>query len=214
MLNRFFYLFTILFIVSCANSNSSNSTYTSEFVLSSMRIKQDDPSGNSKWSMKSPKAKYRIGQQEIIADQPEGLVYDQDKPKYQITASTARVINDGEMILLKGNVRLKQLKGTEFTIKGGSLDWTPAKSFISISETPVVMTIDSRISSERAELFESKDILLFHGNTKYEQWSSSDKLDTAPIVSISGVIGSLDLKSGVLQISSPDSHVLSIFAIP
>ena len=64
----------------------------------------------------------------VRANRPVGVLYNKNKPSFKVRADFAVVINDGEQIMLEGDVQVQQINGQEILIKGERLRWQPQLS--------------------------------------------------------------------------------------
>ncbi|WP_320676864.1 LPS export ABC transporter periplasmic protein LptC [Prochlorococcus sp. MIT 1300] len=135
---KFLPLVFCFLLSSCRFSPNSNPTSSPPLVFNSLNLRSQKQSGVMDWSLKSPKARYQHGIRLIKAIDPSGIIYQDDKPYISIKAKLATIINDGEILLLEGEVRLKQLTNNKAVILGKSMKWTPSNSLIVIEHRPTL----------------------------------------------------------------------------
>ena len=91
------------------------------FVFRSLDLKQRRPDGVRDWELTSPEARYNTAARTVRARSPKGILYFEDKPSFMISAEHATVVNDGELVVLEGTVRLKRLGISPLLIQGDRL---------------------------------------------------------------------------------------------
>lgn len=115
------------------------------------------------------------------------------------------IVNDGELILLEGQVRIQQLRGKKITIRGGQLRWIPGKNLMLIEQRPIATDKFSRLVAKSARFYPEQQELEFLGPTKIDHWSMNKTADQGQKSDV--VIwtnnGSWNLASGSLSASGP-----------
>ena len=104
---------------------------------------------------------------------PKGILYFEDKPSFMISAEHATVLNDGELVVLEGAVRLKRLGVEPLLIQGDRLIWRPALSTMVINQRPSALNRNSKIISKSLIFQRESGQLLFNGFTKLSQWKNT-----------------------------------------
>ena len=109
------------------------------FVWRALSLNQRKPDGSRDWDLNSPEARYELDSRTVRAKRPSGVLYKSDQPGFRISADLATVLNDGELVVLEGNVRLQQLDQRRILIKGQRLVWTPDRSLMVLEQRPVAV---------------------------------------------------------------------------
>ena len=190
-------------LMACQPSPTSKSTGTTPFVFRSLDLAQKHNNGDRNWDLKSPIASYDLNRRMIRAKQPSGLLYRSDKPSFSISASNATVINDGEIVLLEGDVKLQQLTGQKVLITGNRLHWTPKTSIMVIDERPQAFDTTSRLQSLRVEFDQRNREIIFTGPTKLDRWSGQRNTDKAANTIIHAGNGYWNIDNGALKAEGP-----------
>ena len=172
---------------------------TPSFVFRSLDLSQRADNGNRDWDLTSPEARYDLSSRTIRARRPEGVLYQNDQPRYRITADLATVLRDGELVVLEGSVQLRQLNQRGLTIEGDNLIWTPSQSRMVINQRPKANDGQTQIRSRELTFQQDTEVLLFSGPT---QLNRVDQTSAASTV-VRGGSGSWNLKSGVMQAPGP-----------
>ena len=172
---------------------------TPSFVFRSLDLSQRADNGDRDWDLTSPEARYDLSSRTIRARRPEGLLYQNDQPRYRITADLATVLRDGELVVLEGSVQLRQLNQRGLTIEGDNLIWTPSQSRMVINQRPKANDGQTEIRSRELTFQQDTEVLVFSGPT---QLNRVDQTSAASTV-VRGGSGSWNLKSGLMQAPGP-----------
>ena len=95
---------------------------TPSFVFRSLDLSQRADNGDRDWDLTSPEARYDLSSRTIRARRPEGLLYQNDQPRYRITADLATVLRDGELVVLEGIGSAAAVKPTGADDRGRQSD--------------------------------------------------------------------------------------------
>ena len=172
---------------------------TPSFVFRSLDLSQRADNGDRDWDLTSPEARYDLSSRTIRARRPEGLLYQNDQPRYRITADLATVLRDGELVVLEGSVQLRQLNQRGLTIEGDNLIWTPSQSRMVINQRPKANDGQTQIRSRELTFQQDSEVLVFSGPT---QLNRVDQTSAASTV-VRGGSGSWNLKTGLMQAPGP-----------
>lgn len=173
------------------------------FVLRSLSLNQRKPDGSRDWDLNSPEARYDLDSRTVRAKRPSGVLYKADQPGFRISADLATVLNDGELVVLEGNVRLQQLNQRRILIQGQRLVWTPDRSLMVLEQQPVAVDDDSRLTSPRLEYRTDTDKLVFQGPARLHRWDKRRTADRPPDTLIQVERGSWNLATGRLKAAGP-----------
>ena len=102
-------LLLILTMVGCQESPSPQKKSSVPFVFKSLELRHKQADGSRDWDLNSPLARYELGSRVVRARNPEGVLYKENKPSFEVSAQAATVLKDGETVLLEGNVKVQQL---------------------------------------------------------------------------------------------------------
>lgn len=139
---------------------------TQEFVFQSLNLRQSDDKGRPAWSLISPEARYDLERRIAQVKQPRGVIYADGKPRYNVSATSGTVINDGEVIQLEGQVRIQAIGPKPSVISGDRLRWIPSRLRISIDRRPVLVDRSSRVTADSALFLLDQDKLELRGATR------------------------------------------------
>ena len=195
-------LIVFVALVGCASERPSSTVQSPPFVFRSLKLEQKNKQGLIDWSLNSPEARYELSRRLVRARLPVGVLYRKGKPSFRVQSDLALVINDGERILLEGDVRLQQLNGSRLLIQGDRLRWRPEEGLLLIEQRPRASDKDSRISASTAELQQKTNDLTLKGVVQLERWS--DNADPSrPDSTLRSGMARWNLDSGVLNAEGP-----------
>ena len=69
-------------------------------------------------------------------------------------------MNDGELVVLEGNVKLQQLKDQNVLIQGDRLVWSPQAARMVIDQRPEALDAESRLISTSVTFLQNTNTLL------------------------------------------------------
>ena len=173
------------------------------FVFRSLDLKQRRPDGVRDWELTSPEARYNTAARTVRARSPQGILYFEDKPSFMISAEHATVVNDGELVVLEGTVRLKRLGTSPLLIQGDRLIWKPALSTMVINQRPSALNRNSKLVSNSLTFQQDSGQLLFTGPTKLSRWEKNYSSTIDPQTLITAGHGKWNLNSGTIAAVGP-----------
>ena len=195
-------LITLILLAGCASERPVSTIQSPPFVFRSLKLEQKNKQGFIDWSLNSPEARYELSRRLVRARQPVGVLYRKGKPSFRVRSDLALVVNDGEQILLEGDVRLQQLNGSRLLIQGDRLRWRPEEGLLLIEQRPRASDQDSRISASEAELQQRTNDLTLKGVVQLERWS--DNADPSkPDTTLRSGGARWNLDSGLLSADGP-----------
>ena len=195
-------LITLILLAGCASERPVSTIQSPPFVFRSLKLEQKNKQGFIDWSLNSPEARYELSRRLVRARQPVGVLYRKGKPSFRVRSDLALVVNDGEQILLEGDVRLQQLNGSRLLIQGDRLRWRPEEGLLLIEQRPRASDQDSRISAREAELQQRTNDLILKGVVQLERWS--DNADPSkPDTTLRSGRARWNLDSGLLSADGP-----------
>ena len=186
----------------CVSEQPASTVQSPPFVFRSLKLEQKTKQGLMDWSLNSPEARYELNRRLVRARQPVGVLYRKGKPSFRVQSDLALVVNDGEQILLEGDVKLQQLNGSKLLIQGDRLRWRPQQGILLIEQRPRATDKDSRISASEAQLLQTTNDLTLRGVVQLERWSKP--MDTTnPDTTLRTGRAEWNLDSGLLNAKGP-----------
>ena len=189
-------------ITACADGGSGSTSAAPPFVFRSLKLDQKKADGLMDWSLNSPEARYELSRQLVRARKPVALLYKDGKPSFRVQSDLALVVNDGEQILLEGDVRLQQLNGAKLLIQGDRLRWKPEQGVLLIEQRPRATDGTSRIAATQAQLQQRTNDLTLKGVVELERWNKDADASKADTTLRTGE-AQWNLDSGILQAKGP-----------
>ena len=206
-------------LTGCVSTADQADEVAPPFVFRSLNLNQRRDDGSRDWDLISPEARYDLESRTVQAQSPSGLIYRDDKPYLRISARQATVVNDGDRIVLEGNVKLQQITDQRLLIEGERLVWTPDESHIVVDRQAKALNSRSQLSAERFVLLQDRNQLRLDGPTRLLHWPETRSAETPSDTEITGGSGSWNLKSGRLTVAGPvtarrdDDSVLTASAL-
>ena len=155
----------------CEASQQTASPEAPPFVFRSLELRQKKANGSRDWDLISPEARYEFNRRLVRANRPEGILYRNDQPTFRISADQATVVNDGELVLLEGQVQLQQLQGQKVLIKGDRLRWTPSTALLVMEQRPEAIDQLTSIKASKARFDQNTEDLTLLGMVQLERFA-------------------------------------------
>jgi LPS export ABC transporter protein LptC len=141
------------------------------FIFRSLNLRQQDLLGRPSWELTSPEARYDVRRRLARAKDPRGVIHAKGKPVYRLEATSGTVVNDGEVILLEGAVKVRRLGKQPVLITASRVRWIPSKQVMEIDRHPRALDGRSLLVSRRARFLIDRDQLELRGQPRLERWS-------------------------------------------
>ncbi len=192
-------------VLGCASSteNRSKTSAPLPFVFRKLELEQKKSSGDIDWKLSSPEARYELTRRLVRAKRPVGVLYNKNKPSFEIKADFAVVINDGEQIMLEGDVQLQQINGQNILIKGERLRWEPELSRLVMEQQPRAFDDRSRITATLAILQQDTNSLTLSGPVQLDRWQDKLALTVKPDTTVRTGQATWNLEDGSLKANGP-----------
>jgi LPS export ABC transporter protein LptC len=192
-------------VLGCSSStgNRSETVGPVPFVFRKLALEQKKSNGDIDWKLSSPEARYELSRRLVRAKQPVGVLYNKNAPSFKIRADFAVVINDGDQIMLEGNVQLQQINGQKILIKGERLRWQPQLSRLVMEEQPRAFDDRSRITATLAILQQDTNDLTLSGPVQLDRWQDKLALTVKPDTAVRTEKAFWNLNDGALKADGP-----------
>jgi LPS export ABC transporter protein LptC len=192
-------------VLGCSSStgNRSETVAPVPFVFRRLELEQKKSSGDIDWKLSSPEARYEFSRRLVRAKQPIGVLYNRNKPSFKIRADFAVVINDGDQIILEGDVQLQQINGQKILIKGERLRWQPQLSLLTMEQQPRAFDERSRITATVATLQQDTNDLTLSGPVQLDRWQNKLALTVKPDTAVRTGKALWNLSDGSLSADGP-----------
>ena len=146
-------------LVSGCQGQKSPEPAAQPFVFRSLNLKQHNLLGQPTWSLTSPEARYDLGRRVAQASKLKGTLYSNGTPRYRLSATSATVLNDGELIQLEGELVIQRLGPKPLEIRAKRARWYPARNLMVLDRHPVATQDKLEVSAEQAKFLIDQDKL-------------------------------------------------------
>lgn len=152
------------------------------FVFRSLDLRQQDLLGRPTWSLTSPEARYDLRRNLALVEAPKGVIFRNGQPVYRLSATSGTVLNDGEVVLLEGRIRIEQLGSRPILLRAERARWFPQRKLMEIDRRPEALDVSNRLVARRASfdldsnrLSLRDDPRLLHWNRRFEPSREVDR---------------------------------------
>lgn len=140
------------------------------FVFRKLNLRQQDSQGRPLWEISSPETRYDLSRRIAQARQLTGVIYRNGQPLYRLTASTAVVVNDGEVVQLEGPTRLQRLEpGRPAELTAMRVRWYPSQERMEIDRSPRLVQGDLQLTAQLARFDIEQERLELRGSPRLLQ---------------------------------------------
>ena len=129
------------------------------FVFRSLNLQQHNLLGQPTWNLTSPEARYDLGRRVAQASRLKGTLFSNGTPRYRLSATSATVLNDGELIQLEGDLVIQRLGAQPLVIKAKRARWYPAQNLMVLDRRPVATQDKLQVASNQARFLIDQDKL-------------------------------------------------------
>lgn len=156
----------------CAGDRSGRDgdTAVPPFVFRSLDLRQQDQRGLPTWRLTSPEARYDMRRQLAQAERPEGTIFQNGKPAYRLLAASGTVLNDGEVVLLEGGIRVEQLGSRPLLIRALRARWLTRRNLLEIDRQPEASDPANLVQAQRARFLFTPGTLQLRGQPRLLHW--------------------------------------------
>ncbi len=141
------------------------------FVFRALDLRQQDLLGRPTWSLNSPEARYDMRRRVALAETPKGMIFRNGKPAYRLSATSGTVLNDGEVVLLEGRVRVEQLGPSPMLIRAERARWFPERKLMEIDRSPEALDASNRLTANRASFNFDDNRLKLRDRPRLQHWN-------------------------------------------
>ncbi|MBD2465999.1 LPS export ABC transporter periplasmic protein LptC [Oscillatoria sp. FACHB-1407] len=114
-----------------AEDSAAAQEIESNLTFNNITLEQANEQGQTLWNVRADQAIYSQDQQIAQVTNPDGELFQDGKPIFRIQASQGEVRENGETIMLRGQVVATDIK-TGAVLRGDELDWNPAQGLLII----------------------------------------------------------------------------------
>jgi LPS export ABC transporter protein LptC len=188
-----------LVVSSCGQQKqSTNSSAPTENTLSieNFSLEQSNPNGQLWWRLKAKQASYTIDRKIAKVQDLSGELYQDGQIVMRLSAKTADVEQDGEKVLLRGDVTANETRN-QLVVVSQELEWRPNEDLLTISKNikathPKAQAIGNRgkyvSRQQRLEMFDKIAVVSPAENVKLQATYLLWQVDVANISSDQPVV--------------------------
>jgi LPS export ABC transporter protein LptC len=102
-----------------------------KLTINNFSVEQSDPAGKLWWRLKAKEAVYTVDRKVAKATDLVGELYQDNQVVLKLSAKAADVEQDGQKILLRGDVTAKETRNT-LAVSSQELEWRPTEDILTI----------------------------------------------------------------------------------
>lgn len=165
-------LLLLLLLPGCSadRQGSRGGSNAPPFIFRSLNLRQQDLLGRATWQLTSPEARYDLRRRVAQVERPRGVIFRDGAPAYRLAASSGTMLNDGEVVLLEGAIRLEQLGRSPMLLRAQRARWHPARQLLELDRGPEAFDASNRLASRRASFHFDTNLLRLEGQPRLEHW--------------------------------------------
>jgi len=182
------------------------------FVFRSLNLQQHNLLGQPTWSLTSPEARYDLGRRVAQARNLKGTLYSNGTPRYSLSAISATVLNDGELIQLEGDLVIQRFGPKPLDIRAKRARWYPAQELMVLDRHPVATQDKLEVSSDQARFLIAQDKLELRDNPslkRHEEGTFQMKVKSVDWFTKSGDLNAEGPVRGTRQLPNEQRQVLT-----
>jgi LPS export ABC transporter protein LptC len=136
---------------------------SSDLVLNEVTLEQPDDNGDLLWRVVAQQATYDEKSQRAQVQTPKGQLFQDGKPIYEIAGDRGEIYQNGERLVVTGNVSVKDLRNGAI-LKGDEMTWLPQESQMTITGKLNGTTPRVQVTGEEATLYDQEQRLVITGS--------------------------------------------------
>jgi LPS export ABC transporter protein LptC len=115
------------------DSTTDNPTAENKLTIDNFSLEQSNAQGKLWWKMKAKQATYTIDRKAAQVKDLAGELYQDGQVVMRLSAKTANVVQDGEKVLLQGDVTATETRN-QLVVVSQELEWQPNQDLLTISK--------------------------------------------------------------------------------
>ncbi|NJL58096.1 LPS export ABC transporter periplasmic protein LptC [bacterium] len=135
-----------------AEDSSAVQNLESNLTFNNITLNQADDQGQTLWKIEADQATYSQDQQVARVENPEGELFQDGKAVFQVSAQSGEVQQDGEKVVLNGEIVAKDLRDG-MVLRGNQLEWLPQEDLLIVREGLNVTHPQLRVSATEARAY-------------------------------------------------------------
>ncbi len=198
-------LFCSALLNACSNSIDSASFKPTPFVFNKLNLQHRHSDGSLSWDLQSSEAQYDLSNRLIKAIKPSGRFYSNNQAKYSLVSELVTILDDGDYLLLEGNIKLKMLSNEKFELHTNRMNWIPNDSLIEVLGNFVLLDEYTRVQGQSALLNQLTSDLELSGPLLIKRWTNSTLMKNDAQYNLKTSNGLWNLVTGDLSANGPIS---------
>ncbi|MBD1870724.1 LPS export ABC transporter periplasmic protein LptC [Cyanobacteria bacterium FACHB-471] len=135
-----------------AEDSSAVQNLESNLTFNNITLNQADDQGQTLWKIEADQATYSQDQQVARVENPEGELFQDGKAVFQIRAQSGEVQQDGEKVVLNGQIVATDLRDG-MVLRGNQLEWRPEEDLLVVRNNLSATHPQLRVSATEARAY-------------------------------------------------------------
>ncbi len=123
-----------------------------DLTFNDVTLEQSNQQGRPIWNVKAKQATYSKDRKIAQVQSPNGELFQDGKPVYYITAQTGEIEQDGERLLLKGQIVAKAPR-YNLVLRGNELEWQPKADLLIVRNKIIGEHPQVHVVAQEARVF-------------------------------------------------------------
>jgi LPS export ABC transporter protein LptC len=132
-------------------------------TLRNVTLEQPNDQGQLLWRVKGAEVTYSADQQVAFITRPDGDLFQDGEAIYKVVAETGEVRENGDVILLRGNIVATGLKNGS-VLRGNELEWRPENDVLIMRDQITGTHPQLRAAAAEARVFNRENRMELEGN--------------------------------------------------
>jgi LPS export ABC transporter protein LptC len=132
------------------NTDKSQDNQENRLTISDFSLEQSSNQGQLWWRLKAKQATYTIDKKIAKVSDLAGELYQDGQVVMRLTAKTADVEQDGERVILRGDVTASETRN-QLVVNSQELEWQASKDLLSIRKNISASNPQARATGQRGE---------------------------------------------------------------
>ena len=175
------------------------------FIFNQLTLRQESPTGEPIWELRSPSSKYQIKDRVSYIKKPIGTLYDEGQPTYRIFAPEAIVIGDGDQIELIDGVTMRALDDSGQVIKAQKVIWRPSDELLMLEGNAQAFDKSNEVTADKAVYYAPHQTLNLESNVVLRAWNNGIDRAVKPNLIAYSKFAQWNTQNGDLTASGPIS---------
>jgi LPS export ABC transporter protein LptC len=134
-----------------AEDSAAAQEIESSLTFNNVTLEQADDHGQPLWKVHANQVTYSQDEQVAQVNKPKGELFQDGKPAFRVQAQEGEVRQDGEKIILQGQVIATDIRSGAL-LRGDEMEWTPEDSTLIIRKNVVGTHPQLRLAAREARL--------------------------------------------------------------